>query len=308
MMIGTRGLHLAHRVPITVRLESFEGPLDLLLYLIQSHELDITKVSISRITDQYLAYVRLMQELNFDTASEFLVMAATLLHWKSKSLLPQEPKLDANGQPLAEEELSQEDLIRRLLEHQRFREAGEQLAQLPLLGEDVFVRPNRKPPVEKVWREMDITQLAVGFQDMLIRARKRTTVLKKETVSLADKILDFKDRLQIGKLTELKSLVSALGSRPEVVVTFLASLELSRLKKMKLYQEEVYGAIYVELLESLKNFNSELATGFSAPIENPPAETPEPAGAGADARAETGLSADGAGSELPEHTGAEPVV
>src|SRR2546421_31911 len=87
---GRKTDEMAYRVPITVRLESFEGPLDLLLYLIQSHELDITRVSIGRITDQYLAYVYLIQELNFDTASEFLVMAATLLHWKSKSLLPVE--------------------------------------------------------------------------------------------------------------------------------------------------------------------------------------------------------------------------
>src|SRR5437016_12241554 len=88
---------MANRVPITVRLESFEGPLDLLLYLIQSNELDISKVSIGRITDQYLAYVRLIQELNFDTASEFLVMAATLLHWKSRALLPQEDKQDVQS-------------------------------------------------------------------------------------------------------------------------------------------------------------------------------------------------------------------
>ena len=81
---------VSQRLPITVRLESFEGPLDLLLYLIQSHELDISRISITQITDQYLAYVQLLQELNFDTASEFLVMAATLLHWKSKAVLPQE--------------------------------------------------------------------------------------------------------------------------------------------------------------------------------------------------------------------------
>ena len=75
---------MLHRLPLTVRLESFEGPLDLLLYLIQSHELDISTVSITRITDQYLAHIRIMKDLNFDTASEFLVMASTLLHWKSK--------------------------------------------------------------------------------------------------------------------------------------------------------------------------------------------------------------------------------
>src|SRR3954467_807035 len=118
---------MASRLPITVRLESFEGPLDLLLYLIQSHELDISKISISKITDQYLAYVRLMQELNFDAASEFLVMAATLLHWKSRALLPQDLKTDATGNLLEEGAFSQEDLVRQLLEHQRFLAAGENL-------------------------------------------------------------------------------------------------------------------------------------------------------------------------------------
>ncbi len=252
-----------------------------MLYLIQSHELDISKVSIGKITDQYLAYVRLMQELNFDTASEFLVMAATLLHWKSKALLPQEQKLDANGQALAEDgELSQEDLIRQLLERERFRRAGEDLAQLPRLGEDVFTRPNKKPPVEKVWREMDVTQIALGYQDMLVRARKRTTVLKKETVSLADKIVDFADRLQIGKMTEFTKLMDAVPFRPEVVVTFLASLELSRLRKLKIHQNETYAPIYLELVECIKNFNFSLASGFDAIAQTSPSANVPPEAAG----------------------------
>src|SRR3954467_6243741 len=111
---------MASRLPITVRLESFEGPLDLLLYLIQSHELDISRISISRITDQYLAYVRLMQELCFDTASEFLVMAATLLHWKSKAILPQDPESAEASTQDEDGLMSQEELVRQLLEHQRF--------------------------------------------------------------------------------------------------------------------------------------------------------------------------------------------
>ena len=146
---------MSHRVPITIRLERFEGPLDLLLYLIQSHEFDINKISISKITDQFVTYVRLMQELNFDTASEFLVMAATLIQWKSKALLPQEEKVD--GAQAQAEEFTQEDLIRQLLEHQRFLEAGESLGQFPLLGDDVFARNNSKPPIERVWKDMDIT-------------------------------------------------------------------------------------------------------------------------------------------------------
>jgi segregation and condensation protein A len=227
--------------------------------------MDINKVSISHLTDQFVSYVRLMQELNFDTASEFLVMAATLLHWKSKALLPQEQK--AGDQAGAEDEmLTQEELIRQLLEHQRFLAAGKDLGQLPLLGDDTFTRPNRRPPIEKVWKEMDISSLALSYQDTLARARKRTTVLKKETVSLTDKILEFNDRLKIGVPTELKEIMSPLAERPEVVVTFLASLELSRLKKLRLHQEGHYQAILLELLETLRNFDLNLARGFDNPI------------------------------------------
>lgn len=254
---------MAHRVPITVRLDHFEGPLDLLLYLIQSHELDISKVSISKLTDQYLGYVRLMQELNFDIASEFLVMAATLLVWKSKSLLPREESEIAGA--TEEETFTQEDLIRQLLEHQRFLAAGEDLAQLPRLHEDVFTRPNKRPPVEKVWKTMNVTDLSLAYQDMLARARKRTTILRKETVSLTDKIVDFAGKLQVGRPTALHQLLSPAAEKPEVVVTFLASLEMSRLKKLRLHQEKTYDEIYLELLETLKDFDLALASGFDSP-------------------------------------------
>lgn len=253
-----------HRVPITVRLESFEGPLDLLLFLIQSRELDVSTISISKITDQYLAYVRLMQELNFDVASDFLVMAATLLLWKSKALLPQEK--DANADANAEDglPLTQEELLRQLMELERFRRMGEELSEIPRLGEDVFTRPNRRPPVERRWREMDITQLAMAYQDSVVRERKRSTILKKETVSLTTKIDHFKHRLRLGKLTAMHELLDNLGEKPEVVVTFLASLELSRLKKLKLHQNETYAPIYLELMESLANFDTKLASGFDS--------------------------------------------
>ncbi len=254
---------MSNRVPITVRLESFEGPLDLLLFLIQSHELDISKVSIGKITDQYLTYVRLMQELNFDAASEFLVMAATLLHWKSRSLIPQDEKIGAPGDLEGAGLFSQEDLVRQLLEHQRFLEAGKNLSQRPLLGEDVFTRAASKPPIERIWREMNVTDLTMAYQEMLIRARKRTHVLQKETVSINDKIMELADRLPLGKLVELRTLLSITPSRPEIVATFLSTLELSRLKKMKVYQEEVYASIYLELLESLQDFDSNLASGFN---------------------------------------------
>ncbi len=253
---------MAHRVPITVRLDQFEGPLDLLLYLIQ-------------ITDQFVSYVQLMQELNFDTASEFLLMAATLILWKSKTLLPQENVVDPNANA-GEEQFTQEDLIRQLLEHQRFLEAGQNLAQLPRLGEDVFTRANSKPPTNKVWKDMDISSLALGYQDMLIRQRKRTQILKKETVSLTDKIVEFGAKLTVGKPTDIRAMMSEKPMKPEVVVTFLASLELSRLKKMRLHQEITYSPLLLELLENLENFNMDLATSFE--YDNKPAEAaPQPA-------------------------------
>jgi segregation and condensation protein A len=253
---------LANRIPITVRLDRFEGPLDLLLYLIQSHELDISRVAISQITDQYLAYVRLMQELNFDTASEFLVMAATLVHWKSRALLPQDPLNGKAGEDADAGPLSQEELILQLLQHQRYLEAGENLAQLPHLGIEVFTRANRKPPVERVWPEMNLTDLAMAYQDTLVRSRKRTHVLRKETVSITDKIMEFADKLSLNQLTELRTLLNTDPTRGEIVATFLATLELGRLKKMKLFQEQAYASIYVELLETLKNFDVKLAQSF----------------------------------------------
>jgi segregation and condensation protein A len=259
---------MVHRVPITVRLESFEGPLDLLLYLIQSHELDISKVSIGKVTDQYLVYIRLMQELNFDIASEFLVMASTLLLWKSKALLPQE-KTDETA-ALEEVGMSQEDLVRQLLEHQRFLAAGQDLAQLSKLGEDVFVRPNIKPPVEKVWKTMDVSTITTTYQDILIRANKRVKLLRKETVSLTDKIMEFASKLKIGVISKLEAMMAhdplfPLFSRPETVVTFLAALELARLKKLRVYQEGTFEPIFVELLESLGQFDVAQAKGFDLP-------------------------------------------
>jgi len=249
---------LTQRIPMTIKLESFEGPLDLLLYLIQSHEMDISKVSLSHITDQYLKYLKLMQDLNFDLASEFLVMAATLLLWKSRAILPQEDQenSDENAEDFGP---SPEELIRRLLEHQRFLQMGEELGQLPRLHEDVFCRPNRKPPIERHWREMNVSDLALSLQDSMVRARKRKTVLRKETVSLSEKIHEFSERLQIGKPTSLKKLMSLSPSRNEQVVTFLASLELSRLKKLHLYQQETYAEIFLELIEKILGNDLKLA-------------------------------------------------
>lgn len=245
-----------------VRQNCFEGPLDLLLFLIQANELNISTISVAQVTSQYLVYVKAMQDLNFDLASDFLVMAATLLFWKSRSLLPEEENEKSSELTEDSELTSPQDLVRKLLERQIYAKAAGEIAQQPWLGVDVFVRGNAKPPVEKIWREMDLTQLTLTYQDIYIRSNRRVQVLKKETVSLARKMEEFREKLSIGHWILLNQLAASDSDRSEMVVTFLASLELGRLLKLRLHQEGIYTPIYVELIESLHQFDFSLATGF----------------------------------------------
>jgi len=264
------------RLPITVRLESFEGPLDLLIYLIQSQELDISKVSIKKITDQYLSYIYLMHDLNLDLASEFLVMAATLLHWKSKSLLP---NLDADLNFDIENEgdfISEDDLIRQLIEHQRFKQAARDMEQLNFLGDDVFTRQNAQPPTQRIWRETNLSELILCYQETLMGLRKSTKIVAKETVSLTEKIIEMSKKLKIGCPTNMDVLFSSKPSKNETVVTFLASLELAKQEWMRLYQEDTYDPIYLELIKDLDNFKEYFISDFDqiSPLkENVPANS-----------------------------------
>jgi segregation and condensation protein A len=247
--------------PFNIRLEQFEGPLDLMLYLIQSQEMDISSVSISKITDQYLITLKLMQEMDFDIASEFLLMAATLILWKSRALMPKEEDAAA----LVEESslpLTQEELVRQLLLRQRYLEMAGVIAERPLLGDAVFTRPNKRPPIEKIWKEMNVTAIATTYQDLLVREQKRARiVMKKETVSLQEKIIEFGRRLTVNHITALETMI-AENTRSEWVVGFLASLELSRLKKLKIHQNQVFDPIFIELLEEMIGFDTKQTSGF----------------------------------------------
>lgn len=263
---------MAHRSVITIRLDQFEGPLDLLLYLIQSHELDISTVSISKITDPYVQALLTAQELDFDIASEFLVMAATLILWKSRSLLPKE-EVATDGE--VEAPFTQEDLVRRLLERQRFLAASQELSQQPFLGDDVFTRANQKPPVEKIWKEMNPTNVAMSYHDMIVRQRRRKTVLKKETVSVSEKIRDYATKLPIGETVEMRQTMSERPERGEWVVSLLASLELAKLKKLQVFQNQAYEAIFLKLLSSLADIGTDYKTEFDK-LEHTPVEARQP--------------------------------
>jgi len=203
-----------------------------------------------------------MQELDFEIASEFLVMAATLILWKSKALMPKENE-NQNTEEDSTPILTQEDLVRQLMMRQRYLEAAAKLAQYPLLDDDTFKRPTKRPPVEKVWKEMNISQLTTTYQDLLIRENKRARiVMKKETVSLQEKIQEMGRRLKMNVPEVLDHFISDKALKGEWVVGFLATLELSRLKLAKIHQENTFDPILIELINEMINFDTKQTTGF----------------------------------------------
>lgn len=217
-----------------VKLDIFEGPLDLLLHLIRKNEMDIYDIPIAVITEQYLEYLELMKEWNIHIAGNFLVMAATLVQIKARMLLPRPPD--------EEEEDPRMEITRPLLEYLRFKEAAEQLSQRPLLYRDVFVRDFPAPE----WAEKrEDGLLRVGIFE-LMDAVRRILLEKKETesVPLPSPLIPIEKKIDeiLGRLRErgklfLTELVPEPFSRSEFIVAFLALLELAKQQKIVLYQE-----------------------------------------------------------------------
>ena len=235
-------------LPLKVRLETFEGPLDLLLYLIKKNEIDIYDIPISVITQQYLEYLEMMKNLNLDVAGEFLLMAATLLHIKSKMLLPATEEEEGEK----EEEDPRAELVRRLLEYQRFKEAAQQLVKGPLLDREVFVRSFFRDALEEKGGEEDVSGEVTLF-DLLEVMKKVLEGLPAEEfqeisvehLNIKDKILHIMERLWEAESLAFTELYTASTSRTEIVVTFLALLELLRLRMIRVYQGETFGAIRI---------------------------------------------------------------
>ncbi|MBN1606936.1 MAG: segregation/condensation protein A [Polyangiaceae bacterium] len=238
-------------VGYSVSLPEFDGPLDLLLSLIQEHELDILDIPIGFIATKYVEYITLMQQLNIDLASEYLVMAATLAHIKSKMLLPAPPEDQEEGD---ETELDpRAELVRRLLEYQKYRHVAEQLANRELLGRDVFVRaagnpvPEGQPPLAPV----TLFKLLEAFKRVLDRAHRTIDhQVQFERLSLTDRINELVDQLREQASFVVSSLFEAQPSRAELVVTLLALLEMTRLRMIRLTQSGPLEDIVVELAVS----------------------------------------------------------
>ncbi len=231
-----------------VRTEAFEGPLDLLLHLIKKNEVDIYNIPIAEITRQYIEYLDLMRELNLDIAGEFLVMASTLIQVKSQMLLPHH--LDSEA--LVEDgEDPRAELVRRLLDYERYREASVGLVSRQLLERDVFAR--KFPALEltdlepeDAPLEIELFELVDAFRRVLSRAPKESFhEIGSENISISDRISDLLEFMQGRELVAFEDLFLGNLTREFIVATFLAILELCRLRLIRLSQSESYGVIWV---------------------------------------------------------------
>ena len=229
-----------------VKLEVFEGPLDLLLYLIKQDEIDIYDISIERITRQYLEYLQTFKELNIELAGEFIVMAANLIYLKSRSLLPIDQQPPAEE---AEEDDPRWDLIRQLVEYKKFKEAAVDLHLREVEQETIFARVASPMLSENPLRleEVGIFQLINAFQSVIkrIEARQEVQEIFGERFSVSEKIDAILRCVAAGATVRFSDLFGAIVSRVEVVVTFLALLELIRLKQVRATQKNVFAEIEI---------------------------------------------------------------
>jgi segregation and condensation protein A len=235
-----------------IKLPVFEGPLDLLLHLIKKNEVEIVDIPIATITEQYLAYLEMMRQLNLDVAGEFLVMAATLTLIKSRSLLP-----PSEGGEEEEEADPRADLVRQLLDYQRYREAALALSERPLLRRDVFAREplmdveGGEVAGEPLRLKVTVWELLEAFRAVLKRARPEAVhEIVAEQLSLRDRVRTLLQALSVARSIEFDSLFDEDASRADIIVTFLALLELMKMGAIRATQEERYGRIVIDLAVS----------------------------------------------------------
>ncbi len=230
-----------------VKLEIFEGPLDLLLYLIKKDEIDIYDVSIERITKQYLDYVNTFKMLNVELASEFIVMAANLMYLKSRELLPQSQQPPEDD---AEEEDPRWELIRQLVEYKKFKDAAQFLGHQEMKADEFFATSpeliDLEAPVTTV-AGVGIFDLIRAFQKVLKRFENSTDIreIVSDRYTVADKIEHLLEIIPLGGRMRFETLFSDAASRVEVIVTFLAMLELMKLNHLQVEQENILGEIVV---------------------------------------------------------------
>ena len=227
---------------LEVFLEAFEGPLDLLLYLIKRQNLDILDIPIAKITDQYMRYIELMDELQLELAGEYLLMAAMLAEIKSRMLLPRPQTQEEEEDPRAE-------LVRRLQEYERYKQAAAEIDQLPRYERDVFgviiEFPDRMAEVKKP--EVSMDSMLKIFADVLQRAELFSHHhVQREPLSVRERMTFILDRINAQDFTDFKDLFTVTEGRAGVIVTLLAVLELIKEALIEMVQNEINGPIYIK--------------------------------------------------------------
>lgn len=253
---------------IRIKTENFDGPLGLLLLLIQKEEMSIRDLNINKITHQYIDYLDHMQELNFNVAGDYLYMASTLVFLKSKSYVTEEEVQTLMG--LTSEETphihSEEELKRRLQELEKFQKLGQLLWAFPKTGHEIFNKPkvNRKKILKTINNPMDLQELTNIMIDMIKRQNRKYKVVKRDRLSIKEKLKFLKFFLKEGIPTTFFEILEKDGKfkKDNKVITFISLLELARLKKIGIYQQKEFENIHIEVKESLDRFNVELADGF----------------------------------------------
>ncbi|MDF1691553.1 MAG: ScpA family protein [Zhongshania sp.] len=228
---------------LEVFLEAFEGPLDLLLYLIKRQNLDILEINVAQITEQYMQYVNMMSAMQFELASEYLLMAAMLAEIKSRMLLPR------SAEALDDEEDPRAQLIRRLQEYERFKQAAENIDQLPRVGRDNYVAQIEPPEAEKRRAEpdVDLKELMMVLGDVLRRADLfESHQVQREKLSTRERMSEVLAALRSDSFVPFVSLFKAEEGRLGVVVTFLAIMELIKESLVEIVQSEAFGPIHVK--------------------------------------------------------------
>ncbi len=239
---------------LQVFLEAFEGPLDLLLYLIRRQNLDILDIPIAEITRQYIEYIELMKELQLELAGEYLVMAAMLAEIKSRMLLPR---------PVVEEDEEHDpraELVRRLQEYERFKKAAENLEELPRLERDVHVVQAEAPERQVVTKLPDVTlkELMVALRDVLARAEMFTNLhVQREPLSVRQRMSEILTRIRGVQFTQFDKLFDVEEGRMGVAVTFIAVLELLRESLIEVVQSEDFAPLHVRAASNVRVVNDE---------------------------------------------------
>ncbi len=266
---------------IQVKTDHFDGPLALLLLLIEKEEMNIRELDLTRITKQYLDYLSQMRELNFDIAGDYLFLASTLLLLKSKICITEEEaknlelELGVEGMHIT----SQAELIRRLEELQLYQKMSKRLWDLEKKGHEIFVKPkvDRKAIVNSILTPMDLNSLTLTMVDFLFRQRRKYTVVKRDRLSIKEKLKFLKSNLKLGEQITFDALLDQDGKAEEgkdqtdnIVITFISLLELARLKRINVFQNEDRSTIYVNVVRSLEDFDVEQANGFEDETPTPP--------------------------------------